>query len=67
MSGVPGESHAFAALGNSASRAYYSKKIAQGEHHTQALLRLARRRADVLFAMLRDGAFHEPQPPASVT
>ncbi|MFJ4633484.1 hypothetical protein [Streptomyces sp. NPDC088847] len=32
------------------------------EHHTQALLCLARRRADVLFAKLRDGTFYEPQP-----
>ncbi|GHE59064.1 insertion element IS110 uncharacterized 43.6 kDa protein [Streptomyces longispororuber] len=46
---------AFAALGDPASRTYYDKKIAQGKHHTQALLCLARRRADVLFAMLRDG------------
>lgn len=52
---------AFVALGDPASRAYYGRKIAQGKHHTQALLRLARRRADVLFAMLRDGTFHEPQ------
>jgi hypothetical protein len=43
-------------------RIYYDKKIAQGKHHTQALLCLARRRADVLFAMLRDGTFDEPQP-----
>ncbi|MGQ4712397.1 IS110 family transposase [Streptomyces anulatus] len=53
---------AFAALGGPASRAYYDKKIGQGKHHTQALLCLARRRADVLFAMLRDGTFYEPQP-----
>ncbi|MPY54693.1 IS110 family RNA-guided transposase [Streptomyces acidicola] len=53
---------AFAALANPASRAYYNKKIAQGKHHTQALLCLARRRADVLFAMLRDGTFYDPQP-----
>ena len=53
---------AFAALGDPASRAYYDKKITQGKHHTQALLCLARRRADVLFAMLRDGTFYEPQP-----
>lgn len=55
------------ALGDPASRAYYDKKIAQGKHHTQALLCLARRRADVLFAMLRDGTFYEPQPSAAVT
>jgi len=58
---------AFAALADPASRTYYEKKIAQGEHHTQALLCLARRRADVLFAMLRDGTFYEPQTSAAVT
>jgi hypothetical protein len=57
---------AFAALGDPASRAYYDKKITQGKHHTQALLCLARRRADVLFAMLRDGTYYEPQPVRAV-
>ncbi|TXS66005.1 hypothetical protein EAO76_36595 [Streptomyces sp. sk2.1] len=33
--------------------------------HVQALLCLARRRADVLFAMLRDGTFYEPRPASS--
>ncbi len=56
---------AFAALADPASRTYYDKKISQGKHHTQALLCLARRRADVLFAMLRDGTFYEPQPDPS--
>ncbi|MFF0123950.1 IS110 family transposase [Micromonospora sp. DT53] len=51
----------FASLADPVSRAYYDKKIAQGKHHTQALLCLARRRADVLFAMLRDGTFYEPR------
>ncbi|MFD6077593.1 hypothetical protein ACFWG5_18655 [Streptomyces hydrogenans] len=41
------------------------KKIAQGKHHTQALLYLARCRADVLFAMLNDGTFYEPRPATS--
>ncbi len=53
---------AFAALGDPPSRIYYDKKIAQRKHHTQALLCLARRRADVLFAMLRDGTFYESRP-----
>jgi len=53
-------------LGDPASRAYYDRKIAQGKHHTQALLSLARRRADVLFAMLRDGTFYEHQPAQAV-
>jgi len=37
--------------------------ITQGKHHTQAILCLARRRADVLFAMLRDGTFYQPPTP----
>jgi transposase len=57
---------AFASLGDPASRAYYDKKISQGKRHTQALLCLARRRVDVLFAMLRDGTFYEPRPAGSV-
>ena len=48
-------------------RAYCDKEIAQGKHHTQALLCLAGRRAGVLFAMLRDGIFYEPQPSAAAT
>lgn len=54
-----------AALGDPASRVYYDRKIAQGKHYTQALLCLARRRADVLFAMLRDGTFYESRPAAA--
>ncbi|MFE3316176.1 transposase, partial [Embleya sp. NPDC059213] len=56
---------AFAAPADPASRSYHDRKIAQGKHHTQAPLRLARRRTDVLFAMLRDGTFHEPRPVAA--
>lgn len=55
---------AFAALADPASRSY-DRKIAQGKHHTQTLPCLARRRADVLFAMLRDGTFYEPRPAAA--
>ncbi|GGJ39642.1 hypothetical protein GCM10010121_058430 [Streptomyces brasiliensis] len=58
---------AFAALADPASRAYYDRKISQVEHDTQALLRLARCRADVLFAILHDGTFYEPQAAAAVT
>jgi hypothetical protein len=37
-------------------------------HHNQALIALARRRCDVLFAMLRDGTFYRPpQPEISLT
>jgi len=48
---------AFAALRDPVSRAYYARKISQGRRHNQALIALARRRCDVLFAMLLD------QPP----
>ncbi|MFE7838267.1 hypothetical protein ACFU53_20080 [Streptomyces sp. NPDC057474] len=44
-----------------------SRLIAQGKHHTQAVLCLAGRRADVLFAMLRDGTFYASRPAATVS
>ena len=50
---------AFAALHDPASRAYYDRHRTSGKTHTQALLRLARRRITVLFAMLRDGCFYK--------
>lgn len=53
-------------MGDPASRAYYDTKTAQGKHHTHALLCPVRRRADVLFAMLRDGTFYEPKPVTAV-
>lgn len=36
------------------SRDYYLKKRGQGHGHVQALIALARRRVDVLWALLRD-------------
>ncbi|MDA2805691.1 IS110 family RNA-guided transposase [Nocardiopsis suaedae] len=54
---------AFAALHDRASRAYYDKCRARGKTHTQALLRLARHRVSVLFAMLRDGTLYEHRAP----
>lgn len=51
---------AFAALRDPDSRAYYDRKISQGKRHNQALLAGARRRSDVLFAMLRDGTLYQP-------
>ncbi len=50
---------AFAALKDPTSRAYYDRKRAQGKRHNQALIALARRRCDVLFAMMRDGTLYE--------
>jgi transposase len=51
---------AFASLHHPPSRAYYDRKRAQGKRHNQAIIALARRRCDVLFAMLRDGTLYEP-------
>ena len=51
---------AFAALRDPISRAYYDRKIAQGKRHNEALIALARRRCDVLHAMLRDGTLYSP-------
>ncbi|GHA49512.1 hypothetical protein GCM10010329_84620 [Streptomyces spiroverticillatus] len=56
---------AFAALSDPASRIYYDKKIKEGKHHTQALLCLARRRADVLFRPLRDAPRRHLLPTAN--
>lgn len=47
------------------SRDYYLKKRAEGLIHTQALLALARRRVDVLWAMIRDGRLFTTVPPAT--
>ncbi|MEI5031853.1 IS110 family transposase [Streptomyces sp. S1A(2023)] len=46
-----------------ASRTYYDRQRARGKTHTQALLRLARQRTSVLFAMLGDGTFYESRVP----
>ena len=52
---------AFASISSKdpASRIYYDKKRAQGKTHTQAVIALARRRCNVLFAMLRDGTIYD--------
>lgn len=42
------------------SRVYYDRKRAEGKRHTQAVLALARRRVNVLWAMLRDDAVYQP-------
>jgi len=41
------------------SRAFYDRKRAEGKRHIQALIALARRRVNVLWAMLRDGTTFE--------
>lgn len=52
---------AFASLRDSRSRAYYARKRKEGKRHHQAVLALARRRVDVLWAMLRDRTAYVPE------
>jgi transposase len=46
-----------------ASRTYYDRKRIEGKNHTQAVLALARRRLNVLWAMLRDHTTYQPTTP----
>jgi transposase len=56
---------AFASLRSAPeSRAFYERKRAEGKRHTQALIALARRRVNVLWAMLRDGTTFETRSAA---
>lgn len=43
-----------------ASKIYYERKKTEGKTHTQAVLALARRRLNVLWAMLRDHKVYQP-------
>ena len=55
---------ALSSLENSpASRTYYDRKHGEGKSHKQALIALARRRINVLWAMLRDQRTYQEQPP----
>ncbi|MGC4857404.1 IS110 family transposase [Micromonospora sp. DT4] len=55
---------AFASLADPVSRAYYDRKRKEGKRHNAALICLARRRVDVLFAMLRDKTPYQARPAA---
>ncbi|MDQ3603934.1 MAG: hypothetical protein M3385_08765 [Actinomycetota bacterium] len=46
------------------SRAFYDRKRREGKKHTQVLIALARRRVNVLWAMLRDETTFEARPAA---
>ncbi|GLV76107.1 hypothetical protein Shyhy02_41070 [Streptomyces hygroscopicus subsp. hygroscopicus] len=55
---------AFAAIGcksDLSSRGYYDRQRSRGKTHTQAILRLARQRVNVIHAMIRTGTFYEPR------
>lgn len=53
---------AFASLRDPASRAFYDRKRAEGKAHNAAVICLARRRCDVILAMLRSGLPYRSQP-----
>jgi transposase len=54
---------AFASLRSSPeSRIFYDRKRREGKKHTQSLIALARRRINVLWAMLRDGTTFKSPP-----
>ena len=53
---------AFASLHHPPSRAYYDRMRAEGKKHNAALICLARRRSDVVYAMLRDRQPYQPSP-----
>ncbi len=56
---------AFASLSHPPSRAYYDRKRARGKTHNAALICLARRRVDVVYAMVRDhSSYRAPAPTA---
>ena len=48
------------------SEAFYRRKRAEGKGHHQAVIALARRRVNVLWAMLRDGETYREQPAQTV-
>lgn len=48
-----------------ASKAYYQRKRSEGKGHKQALLALARRRINVLWAMIRDREYYQASLPVA--
>jgi transposase len=58
---------AFASLKDPTSRGYYDRKRAEGKRHNAALICLARRRVDVLLAMIRTGTTYRTPKPAITT
>ena len=57
---------AFASLRDPASKAFYDRKRAEGKKHNAALICLARRRCNVILAMLRDQQPYQPQLPDNI-
>ncbi|OUC98951.1 hypothetical protein CA983_28510 [Streptomyces swartbergensis] len=53
------------ARGRSPYRDFYLRKRGEGFKHVQAVIALARRRAGVLWALLRDNRAFTPVPPVA--
>lgn len=47
------------------SRAFYDRKRAEGKRHVQAVIALARRRVNVLWALIRDRRCYQVSPPVT--
>ncbi len=47
------------------SRKFYDRKRAEGKKHVQAVLGLARRRVNVIWALIRDRRFYQIAPPVT--
>ncbi len=52
---------AFCSLHHDRSRNYYARKRSEGKQHNAAIVCLARRRCDVIHAMLRNGTIYDNQ------
>ncbi|WP_431775317.1 IS110 family transposase [Streptomyces cucumeris] len=48
-----------------ASRRFYERKRAEGKRHVQAVLALARRRVNVMWALIRDGRCYQSELPVT--
>lgn len=57
---------AFASLRSPESKAFYDRKRAEGKKHNAALICLARRRCDVILAMLRNREHYRPPTVATI-
>lgn len=48
------------------SRRFYDRKRTEGKRHSQAVMALARRRVNVLWALIRDGRCYAVEPPIKI-
>jgi transposase len=58
---------AFASLRTPESKAFYDRKRAEGKRHNAALICLARRRCNVILAMIRTEQHYLPSPSSATT